>query len=55
VSRMLFRLERRVKIQIQRLRRNTGDKALAMRCQIVLLTAVENDLVVLYKVATAKG
>lgn len=37
MSRMLFRLERRVKLEIRNLRRNTRDKALAMRCQIVLL------------------
>jgi transposase len=34
---MLFRLERRVKLQVRRIRRMTHDKALAMRCQIVLL------------------
>lgn len=37
MSRMLFRIERRVKFKIRSLRRNTRDKALAMRCQIVLL------------------
>jgi transposase len=37
VSRMLFRLERRVKLQVRRIRRHTRDKALAMRCQVVLL------------------
>jgi transposase len=37
VSRMLFRLDRRVKLQVRRMRRETKDKALAMRCQIVLL------------------
>jgi transposase len=34
---MLFRLEPRVKLQVRRIRRDTRDKALAMRCQIVLL------------------
>jgi transposase len=34
---MLFRLERRVKMQVRRIRRETRDKALAMRCQIALL------------------
>ena len=37
MSKMLFRLERRVKLQVRRIRRETRDKALAMRCQIVLL------------------
>jgi transposase len=37
VGRMFFRLEGRVKLQIRRIRRNTRDKALAMRCQVVLL------------------
>ena len=34
---MLFRLDRRVKLQVRRMRRGTRDKGLAMRCQIVLL------------------
>jgi transposase len=34
---MLVRLERRVKMQVRRLRRKTRDKGLAIRCQIVLL------------------
>jgi transposase len=34
---MLFRLERRVKLQVRQMRRDTRDKGLAMRCQIVLL------------------
>ena len=34
---MLFRLERRVKQQVRVVRRQTRDKALAVRCQIVLL------------------
>jgi transposase len=37
LSQILFRLERRVKQQVRALRRRTRDKALAMRCQIVLL------------------
>ena len=37
MSRMLFRLEHRVKCQVRRMRRVTMDKSLAMRCQIVLL------------------
>jgi len=37
LSQILFRLERRVKQQVRTLRRHTRDKALAMRCQIVLL------------------
>lgn len=37
MSRMLVPLERRVKLEIRALRRNTRDKALALRCQIVLL------------------
>ena len=37
MSRMLFRLDRRVKLQVRRMRRHTRDKALAMRCQVVLL------------------
>lgn len=35
--RMVFRLERRVKMQVRRMRRQTRDKGLAMRCQVVLL------------------
>lgn len=34
---ILVRLERRVKIQVRRLRRQTRDKGLAIRCQILLL------------------
>ena len=34
---MLFRLDRRVKLQVRRMHRRTRDKALAIRCQIVLL------------------
>jgi transposase len=37
VNRMLFRLDRRVKMELRRLRRATRDKGLAMRLQIVLL------------------
>ncbi len=37
MARIVFRLARRVKQQVRLLRRNTRDKALAMRCQIVLL------------------
>jgi transposase len=37
VKLILVRLERRVKVQIRRLRRQTRDKGLAIRCQIVLL------------------
>jgi len=37
LSKMLFRLERRVKLQVRRMQRRTRDKAFAMRCQIVLL------------------
>lgn len=37
MSQILFRLERRVKQQVRAVRRRTRDKALAMRCQIVLL------------------
>jgi transposase len=37
VRRILFRLGRRVKLQIRRLRRETHDKFLAVRCRIVLL------------------
>lgn len=34
---MLFAIDRRVKLQVRRMHRGTRDKALAMRCQIVLL------------------
>lgn len=34
---ILVRLERRVKLQVRRLRRQTKDKGLAIRCQIILL------------------
>lgn len=37
MSRMVLRLERRVKLQLRRVRRETRDKALADRCQVVLL------------------
>jgi transposase len=37
VKLILVRLERRVKMRIRRLRRQTRDKGLAIRCQIVLL------------------
>ncbi len=37
MSKMLFALDRRVKLQVRRMRRQTRDKALAVRCQIVLL------------------
>lgn len=37
MGRMVFRLERRVKMQVRRIRRHTRDKALAMRCQVILL------------------
>jgi transposase len=39
VSRIVVRLERRVKLKLRRMRRETKDKALAVRCQIVLLAA----------------
>jgi transposase len=39
VNRIVLRLERRVKLQLRRMRRQTKDKALADRCQIVLLAA----------------
>ena len=39
MSRMVLRLQRRVKLRLRRLRRETRDKALADRCQIVLLAA----------------
>ncbi len=37
MAKILFGLERRVKFEVRRIRRGTCDKALAMRCQIVLL------------------
>lgn len=37
MGRSVFRLENRVKAQVRRIRRDTRDKALAMRCQVVLL------------------
>jgi transposase len=37
VRTIVVRLDRRVKLQLRRLRRETADKGLAMRCQIVLL------------------
>ena len=37
MSRMVLRLERRVKLQLRRVRRETKDKGLADRCQVVLL------------------
>jgi transposase len=39
MTRMVVRLTRLVKRQLRRMRRTTRDKGLAMRCQIVLLTA----------------
>jgi transposase len=39
VNRMVLRLERRVKLGLRRMRRQTRDKGLADRCQIVLLAA----------------
>jgi transposase len=39
VDRMVLRLERRVKLQLRRVRRETRDKGLANRCQVVLLSA----------------
>ena len=39
MRRMVLRLERRVKLQLRRVRRQTKDKGLADRCQIVLLSA----------------
>ena len=36
---MVLRLERRVKLRLRRMRRETRDKGLANRCQIVLLAA----------------
>lgn len=37
MNKMVFTLERRVKLSVRRLRRQTRDKGVAMRCQIVLL------------------
>ena len=37
MCRIVFRLENRVKAQVRRIRRDTRDKRLAMRCQVVLL------------------
>ena len=37
MSKMVFGLARRVKLQVRGMRRRTRDKALALRCQIVLL------------------
>jgi len=37
MSRIVVRLERRVKLKVRRIRRETRDKLLAVRCQIVLL------------------
>ena len=39
MNRIVVRLERRVKLQLRRVRRRTRDKGLADRCQIVLLAA----------------
>ena len=39
MNRMVLRLERRVKLSLRRVRRETKDKGLANRCQIVLLAA----------------
>ena len=39
MSRIVIRLERRVKLKLRRMRRETRDKGLAVRCQIVLLVA----------------
>lgn len=36
---ILVRLDRRVKLQLRRVRRETKDKGLALRCQVVLLAA----------------
>ena len=49
---MLFRLDRRVKLQVRRMHRRTRDKALAMRCQIVLLA---NDQLTRPRIAEAVG
>lgn len=37
MNKIVFTLERRVKLSVRRLRRQTRDKGVAMRCQIVLL------------------
>ena len=37
MSKIVFGMERRVKQAVRKLRRQTRDKGLAMRCQIVLL------------------
>jgi transposase len=39
MRKIVIRLEHRVKVSLRRLRRETSDKGLAMRCQIVLLVA----------------
>ncbi len=39
MPRMVFVVERRVKLQLRKIRRSTRDKGLALRCQIVLLAA----------------
>jgi len=39
VPRMVFVVDRRVKLQLRKIRRSTRDKGLALRCQIVLLAA----------------
>ena len=39
MKRIVLRLERRVKLELRRVRRQTKDKALANRCQVVLLAA----------------
>jgi hypothetical protein len=39
VKRILVRVDRRVKLRLRRLRRQTRDKASADRCQVVLLAA----------------
>ena len=39
MSRIVVRLERHVKLKLRRMRRETKDKGLAVRCQIVLLAA----------------
>jgi transposase len=39
VNRIVLRLQRRVKLRLRRMRRETKDKGLADRCQIVLLAA----------------
>ncbi len=47
---IVIRLERRVKLTLRRMRRQTHDKALAARCQFVLLTAKGRD-----RAAVAEG